>query len=137
MFLLLCLTSPHPCCLCSKFQIRRYIFDSYLVMSCSYLHDIIYTTSFVQVMSIISAKFWYIYLVVRSLYSYFLVDMYLDNFSSGSVNMNSHTHACVMLSEWGRATLHKHSRFDSEFSDIKAKNKKTIRIKGLLPFYLY
>jgi len=40
-------------------------------MSCSYLHDIIYITSFVQVMSIISAKFWYIYLVVRSLYSFY------------------------------------------------------------------
>ncbi|KAK9999653.1 hypothetical protein SO802_019256 [Lithocarpus litseifolius] len=38
---------------------------------CGYLHDIIYITSFVQVMSIISAKFWYIYLVVRYLYSFY------------------------------------------------------------------
>ncbi|KAF4370373.1 hypothetical protein F8388_016110 [Cannabis sativa] len=30
---------------------------------CGYLHDIIYITSFVQVASIISGKFWYIYLV--------------------------------------------------------------------------
>ncbi|KAF4346145.1 hypothetical protein G4B88_012616 [Cannabis sativa] len=28
---------------------------------CGYLHDIIYITSFVQVASIISGKFWYIY----------------------------------------------------------------------------
>ncbi|KAK8658410.1 hypothetical protein V6N13_036617 [Hibiscus sabdariffa] len=32
----------------------------------SYLHDIIYITSFVQVTSIISDKFWYTYLVVSS-----------------------------------------------------------------------
>ncbi|CAJ2633655.1 unnamed protein product [Trifolium pratense] len=32
---------------------------------CGYLHDVIYITSFVQVASIISGKFWYIYLVVR------------------------------------------------------------------------
>ncbi|WJX65007.1 hypothetical protein P8452_49715 [Trifolium repens] len=30
---------------------------------CGYLHDVIYITSFVQVASIISGKFWYIYLV--------------------------------------------------------------------------
>ncbi|KAF7806580.1 transmembrane protein 208-like protein [Senna tora] len=30
---------------------------------CGYLHDVIYITCFVQVMSIISGKFWYIYLV--------------------------------------------------------------------------
>lgn len=32
----------------------------------SYLHDVIYITSFVQLSSIISGKFWYTYLVVRS-----------------------------------------------------------------------
>ncbi|KAK6248163.1 hypothetical protein QUC31_019728 [Theobroma cacao] len=31
---------------------------------CGYLHDVIYITSFVQLMSIISEKFWYTYLVV-------------------------------------------------------------------------
>ncbi|XP_042984437.1 transmembrane protein 208-like isoform X3 [Carya illinoinensis] len=33
---------------------------------CGYLHDVIYITSFVQVMSIISGKFWYTYLVPPS-----------------------------------------------------------------------
>lgn len=32
---------------------------------CSYLHDVIYITSFVQIMSILSGKFWWTYLVVR------------------------------------------------------------------------
>ncbi|XP_057767241.1 uncharacterized protein LOC130987656 isoform X1 [Salvia miltiorrhiza] len=32
---------------------------------CGYLHDVIYITCFVQLSSIISGKFWYIYLVVR------------------------------------------------------------------------
>lgn len=58
---------------------------------------------------------------------YFWVNMYLENFSSGWVKVNSHTHVCVMLSEWGKATLHKHSWFDSEFSDIKLKIKKQLR----------
>ncbi|XP_058113954.1 uncharacterized protein LOC131256887 isoform X1 [Magnolia sinica] len=31
---------------------------------CGYLHDVIYITSFVQLMSIISGKFWYTYLVI-------------------------------------------------------------------------
>ncbi|XP_020240967.1 transmembrane protein 208 homolog [Asparagus officinalis] len=31
---------------------------------CGYLHDVIYITSFVQVMSIISGKFWWTYLVI-------------------------------------------------------------------------
>ncbi|KAK9192614.1 hypothetical protein WN944_003307 [Citrus x changshan-huyou] len=31
---------------------------------CGYLHDVIYITSFVQVMSILSEKFWYTYLVI-------------------------------------------------------------------------
>ncbi|MFQ6670518.1 hypothetical protein Gotur_035404 [Gossypium turneri] len=35
---------------------------------CGYLHDVIYITSFVQLMSIISDKFWYTYLVVSSIY---------------------------------------------------------------------
>ncbi|OWM85748.1 hypothetical protein CDL15_Pgr023681 [Punica granatum] len=32
---------------------------------CGYLHDVVYITSFVQLASIISGKFWYTYLVVR------------------------------------------------------------------------
>ncbi|XP_023536815.1 transmembrane protein 208 homolog [Cucurbita pepo subsp. pepo] len=31
---------------------------------CGYLHDMIYITSFVQIMSILSGKFWYTYLVI-------------------------------------------------------------------------
>ncbi|XP_059635990.1 uncharacterized protein LOC132278198 isoform X2 [Cornus florida] len=34
---------------------------------CGYLHDVIYITSFVQLTSIISEKFWYIYLVASFL----------------------------------------------------------------------
>ncbi|GLT80455.1 hypothetical protein SLA2020_518940 [Shorea laevis] len=37
---------------------------------CGYLHDIIYITSFVQLTSIISEKFWYIYLVIPAFGSY-------------------------------------------------------------------
>ncbi|EXC43069.1 hypothetical protein L484_000469 [Morus notabilis] len=37
---------------------------------CGYLHDVIYITSFVQLASIISGKFWYTYLVVRSLHHF-------------------------------------------------------------------
>ncbi|GLT49605.1 hypothetical protein SLA2020_231520 [Shorea laevis] len=37
---------------------------------CGYLHDIIYITSFVQLMSIISEKFWYIYLVIPAFGAY-------------------------------------------------------------------
>ncbi|KAF9662703.1 hypothetical protein SADUNF_Sadunf18G0081800 [Salix dunnii] len=34
---------------------------------CGYLHDVIYITSFVQLMSIISGKFWYTYLAKREI----------------------------------------------------------------------
>ncbi|KAJ7955701.1 Transmembrane protein [Quillaja saponaria] len=37
---------------------------------CGYLHDVIYITSFVQVMSIISDKFWYTYLVIPAFGAY-------------------------------------------------------------------
>ncbi|CAI8611312.1 unnamed protein product [Vicia faba] len=37
---------------------------------CGYLHDVIYITSFVQVASIISGKFWYIYLVIPAFGAY-------------------------------------------------------------------
>ncbi|EEF28950.1 transmembrane protein 208 homolog [Ricinus communis] len=37
---------------------------------CGYLHDIIYITSFVQLMSIISEKFWYTYLVIPAFGAY-------------------------------------------------------------------
>ncbi|MED6222796.1 hypothetical protein PIB30_067850 [Stylosanthes scabra] len=37
---------------------------------CGYLHDIIYITCFVQVMSIISGKFWYTYLVIPAFGAY-------------------------------------------------------------------
>ncbi|KAB5514464.1 hypothetical protein DKX38_028370 [Salix brachista] len=35
---------------------------------CGYLHDVIYITSFVQLMSIISGKFWYTYLALVACY---------------------------------------------------------------------
>ncbi|GAV74992.1 DUF788 domain-containing protein [Cephalotus follicularis] len=37
---------------------------------CGYLHDVIYITSFVQIMSIISGKFWYTYLVMPAFGAY-------------------------------------------------------------------
>ncbi|KAK7291926.1 hypothetical protein RIF29_07484 [Crotalaria pallida] len=37
---------------------------------CGYLHDVIYITCFVQVMSIISGKFWYTYLVIPAFGAY-------------------------------------------------------------------
>ncbi|KAL9339472.1 hypothetical protein Peur_068487 [Populus x canadensis] len=37
---------------------------------CGYLHDVIYITSFVQLMSIISGKFWYTYLVIPAFGAY-------------------------------------------------------------------
>lgn len=37
---------------------------------CGYLHDVIYITSFVQVMSILSEKFWYTYLVIPAFGAY-------------------------------------------------------------------
>ncbi|XAR65548.1 hypothetical protein NMG60_11009707 [Bertholletia excelsa] len=37
---------------------------------CGYLHDIIYITGFVQLTSIISEKFWYIYLVIPAFAAY-------------------------------------------------------------------
>ncbi|CAI9782997.1 unnamed protein product [Fraxinus pennsylvanica] len=37
---------------------------------CGYLHDIIYITCFVQVTTIISEKFWYIYLVIPGFAAY-------------------------------------------------------------------
>ncbi|OMP03958.1 hypothetical protein COLO4_10074 [Corchorus olitorius] len=37
---------------------------------CGYLHDVIYITSFVQVASIISDKFWYTYLVIPAFGAY-------------------------------------------------------------------
>ncbi|KAG2407675.1 uncharacterized protein HKW66_Vig0024970 [Vigna angularis] len=37
---------------------------------CGYLHDVIYITCFVQVMSIISGKFWYTYVVIPAFGAY-------------------------------------------------------------------
>ncbi|CAK9171381.1 unnamed protein product [Ilex paraguariensis] len=37
---------------------------------CGYLHDIIYITCFVQLASIISEKFWYLYLVIPAFGTY-------------------------------------------------------------------
>ncbi|XP_040861730.1 uncharacterized protein [Glycine max] len=37
---------------------------------CGYLHDVIYITCFVQVMSIVSGKFWYTYLVIPAFGAY-------------------------------------------------------------------
>lgn len=42
---------------------------------CGYLHDVIYITGFVQLASIISEKFWYIYLVIPAFAAYKLIGL--------------------------------------------------------------
>ncbi|XP_031483946.1 uncharacterized protein LOC116253315 isoform X2 [Nymphaea colorata] len=42
---------------------------------CGYLHDVIYITCFVQLMSILSGKFWYTYLVIPAFGFYKLFDV--------------------------------------------------------------
>lgn len=58
---------------CYKCESTLLVFISFLLnemqlklcnLSCSYLHDVIYITAFVQIASIISGKFWWTYLVV-------------------------------------------------------------------------
>uniref|UniRef100_A0A0C9RGP5 TSA: Wollemia nobilis Ref_Wollemi_Transcript_26089_767 transcribed RNA sequence n=1 Tax=Wollemia nobilis TaxID=56998 RepID=A0A0C9RGP5_9CONI len=55
------------------------LFDGGFDMStggiCGYLHDVIYITSFVQLGSIISDKFWYTYLVIPAFAAYKLYDI--------------------------------------------------------------
>ncbi|GAB4841472.1 hypothetical protein Ancab_022188 [Ancistrocladus abbreviatus] len=53
---------------------------------CEYLHDIIYITSFVQITSIISDKFWYTYLVIPAFGAYKasgLIKFFLSHDSEG------------------------------------------------------
>ncbi|KAI8565775.1 hypothetical protein RHMOL_Rhmol03G0287900 [Rhododendron molle] len=42
---------------------------------CGYLHDVIYITGFVQLASIVSEKFWYIYLVIPAFAAYKLIGL--------------------------------------------------------------
>ncbi|KAG5559597.1 hypothetical protein RHGRI_009211 [Rhododendron griersonianum] len=42
---------------------------------CGYLHDVIYITGFVQLASIFSEKFWYIYLVIPAFAAYKLIGL--------------------------------------------------------------
>ncbi|KAJ8464979.1 hypothetical protein OPV22_027531 [Ensete ventricosum] len=42
---------------------------------CGYLHDLIYITSFVQIMSILSGKFWWTYLVIPAFGAYKVVSL--------------------------------------------------------------
>eukprot|EP00252_Welwitschia_mirabilis_P013513 TRINITY_DN29718_c0_g1_i1.p1 TRINITY_DN29718_c0_g1~~TRINITY_DN29718_c0_g1_i1.p1 ORF type:complete len:172 (-),score=32.69 TRINITY_DN29718_c0_g1_i1:494-1009(-) len=49
---------------------------------CGYLHDVIYITSFVQLGSIISDKFWYIYLVIPAFTAYKFFDSFRGWFQS-------------------------------------------------------
>ncbi|KAF8398560.1 hypothetical protein HHK36_017491 [Tetracentron sinense] len=53
-------------------------------MYCSYLHDVIYVTSFVQLMSIISGKFWYTYLVIPAFAAYKIFGLTRGFLSQGS-----------------------------------------------------
>lgn len=51
---------------------------------CGYLHDVIYITSFVQLTSIFSEKFWYIYLVIPAFAAYKLFGLVKGFLPSGS-----------------------------------------------------
>ncbi|XP_027072316.1 transmembrane protein 208 homolog isoform X1 [Coffea eugenioides] len=51
---------------------------------CGYLHDVIYITSFVQLASIFSEKFWYIYLVIPAFAAYKLFGLVKGFLPSGS-----------------------------------------------------
>uniref|UniRef100_A0A7N0RGU1 Transmembrane protein 208 n=1 Tax=Kalanchoe fedtschenkoi TaxID=63787 RepID=A0A7N0RGU1_KALFE len=51
---------------------------------CGYLHDVIYITCFVQLMSIISGKFWFTYLVIPVFGGYKLFGLSRGLFSGGS-----------------------------------------------------
>ncbi|KAK6127003.1 hypothetical protein DH2020_039252 [Rehmannia glutinosa] len=51
---------------------------------CGYLHDVIYITCFVQLSSIISEKFWYIYLVIPGFAAYQLFGLVRGFMSQGS-----------------------------------------------------
>ncbi|CAM8956386.1 unnamed protein product [Rhodiola kirilowii] len=51
---------------------------------CGYLHDVIYITCFVQLMSIVSGKFWYTYLVIPAFGGYKLFGLSRGFFSQGS-----------------------------------------------------
>ncbi|XP_057767242.1 uncharacterized protein LOC130987656 isoform X2 [Salvia miltiorrhiza] len=51
---------------------------------CGYLHDVIYITCFVQLSSIISGKFWYIYLVIPGFAAYKLFGLVRGFMSQGS-----------------------------------------------------
>lgn len=51
---------------------------------CGYLHDIIYVTCFVQLTSIISEKFWYIYLVIPAFAAYQLFGLVKGFLPQGS-----------------------------------------------------
>ncbi|CAL5374891.1 unnamed protein product [Camellia sinensis] len=51
---------------------------------CRYLHDVIYITGFVQLTTIISEKFWYIYLVIPAFATYKLLGVVKGFMSLGS-----------------------------------------------------
>ncbi|KAH7690778.1 SRP-independent targeting protein 2/TMEM208 protein [Dioscorea alata] len=51
---------------------------------CGYLHDVIYITSFVQVTSIISGKFWWVYLVIPAFAGYKIL-----GFAKGFLSLGS------------------------------------------------
>ncbi|PNY05970.1 transmembrane protein 208-like protein [Trifolium pratense] len=63
---------------------------------CGYLHDVIYITSFVQVASIISGKFWYIYLVSHTWTDTTSKNVVLASIGSLPAKLGS-VHTCTQL----------------------------------------
>ncbi|CAI9098617.1 OLC1v1035296C1 [Oldenlandia corymbosa var. corymbosa] len=54
---------------------------------CGYLHDVIYITCFVQLASIFSEKFWYIYLVIPAFAAYKLFGIFKGFLPSGGAEV--------------------------------------------------
>ncbi|XP_010268422.1 PREDICTED: transmembrane protein 208 homolog [Nelumbo nucifera] len=82
---------------------------------CGYLHDVIYITSFVQLMSIISGKFWYTYLVIPAFGAYKLFGLTKGFLSHGSEE--------AVEDEKGRKKREKMEKKASRGKFIKTRNK--------------
>ncbi|KAJ4972451.1 hypothetical protein NE237_005625 [Protea cynaroides] len=83
---------------------------------CSYIHDVIYITSFVQLMSIISGKFWYTYLLIPAFAGYKLFGVTRGFMSQGSEG--------TMEDEKSRKKREKMEKKASRGKFVKARSKQ-------------
>ncbi|XP_043695238.1 transmembrane protein 208 homolog [Telopea speciosissima] len=82
---------------------------------CGYLHDVIYITIFVQLMSIISGKFWYTYLVIPAFGAYKIFGVTKGFMSQGSEG--------TMEDEKSRKKREKMEKRASRGKFVKARTK--------------